>query len=274
MKTKNLPKVLKFHENANLMSGLCEKFDGNSLIIIYHEINDLIKTYDVLSKENVFKDIVSLLYNEKYTYKKLFNYIRKQMCEVKYDMFFYIKLTQLDKVYLDTMLSLLIRYNKAVDKAIELEKLTLKNTEKYDLYPRYLSYQCVKVNDHIANLNKMQYDQLPIVVKKMKRFDGSFLFDNKEFKIETPKTFKELIYEGYAMHNCLVMRGHDVADERMHVVFIKDENGKSYIDVIMDSNFDLIWAIKDKHVNVSGKDWELVCDWYKKSFGKEVEMAK
>lgn len=281
MKTKNLPRKLNGQKYANLLLPLCGTLDGNSLIILYNKTAEMITKFNVLNEEDVFKHIVSLLlYNTEYSAEKLMNYLPKAMKREREIPYEYEELTGYKKIYLDTVLSILLRYNKAITKLTELSeedkvaaeaKMPLRR--KHDIYPKYLSSNCLTINDDIARLTELKNVTFPKVVEKMKAFDGEIIFNDKKYIVDTPKSVKELILEGYLMHNCLVMRGPDIANERMRVVFIRTSDNKPYIDVIMDPGYGIIWAIKDMHANVEGEDKKLVSSWHEKFLKKVREMA-
>lgn len=282
MKSKNLPKKLNCQKHANLLLPLCDTLDGNSVIILYNKIVEMITKFDVLNEEDVFKHIVSLLlYNTEYSVEKLMNYIPKAIKSENDISYGYEELTGSKKVHLDTILSILLRYNKAITKLTELNEedkiaaeTKMPSRRKYDIYPKYLSSACLTINDDIARLTELKNVTFPKVVEKMKVFDGEIIFNNKKYIVDTPKSVKELILEGYLMHNCLVMRGPDIANERMRVVFIRTADNKPYIDVIMDPWYRIIWAIKDMHVNVEDEDRKLVEIWHEKFLNEVREMAR
>lgn len=280
MKLSKLPKILNAKKYSEYLLPLCEKYDGNTIVMIYDMLCDLIKDSNVLKEEDVFKNYVDiLLYNEEYTYRKLLTYASHAIKrESEYDD--YKDLTNHSVVYLDTILSLILMYNKAITKLCVLEKdeMDLKRQFKdvaktYNLYPKYLSCECYRINEKIAELTELQNVTFPAAVEKMKRFDGEITFNGKKYIAETPKSVKELILEGYIMHNCLVMRGPDVARERMRIMFIRTADKKPYIDVIMDPYYNIIWAIKDKHINVEDEDKILVENWHKELLEKVRETA-
>lgn len=282
MKSTKLPKVLSAKKHSEYLLPLCEKYDGNTIILIYNSLSELIEKTKVEKEEDVFEKFVEiLLYNKDYTYKKLLTYVKNTIAKEAESTYQYQRLTNRSEVTLDSILSLILMYNKAITKHCLLEKdeMDLKkefrNYERqaYNIYPRYLSNECLYINEQIARLTEMHNITFPAAVEKMKKFDGEILFKGKKYIAETPKNIKELILEGYMMHNCLVMRGPDVARENMRIMFIRTPDKKPYIDVIMDKDYNIIWAITDYHANVEGDNRLLVENWHKKLLEKVKETA-
>lgn len=272
MKSTKLPKIISTKPYATYLLPLCEKYDGNTIVLICNRLFELITNFPVENEEKVFEKFVEILsYNEAYTYKKLLNYIDKLIENETDKIEYYEKLTNSSTISLNSILNLILMYNKAITKLHSLNKAEIELRNKYrtnpieeahNWYPKYLSFTCLQVNKEIAKITEMQNIVFPAAVEKMKRFDGEIMFKGKKYIAETPKNVTELILEGYIMHNCLVMRGPDVAKENMRMMFIKTEDRKSYIDVILDTDYNIIWAIKDMHANVQGDDKELVAKWH------------
>ena len=103
------------------------------------------------------------------------------------------------------------------------------------------------------------------------KYSISINLKGEEYEVITPKTVYELIKEGQKMHNCLKLRAYWAALGSMKFFFIrkKDDIESPWIDVILDKNNKIIWAITDKHNNVEGVAKDVVDEWYKICFGRK-----
>lgn len=101
------------------------------------------------------------------------------------------------------------------------------------------------------------------------KYSISFDLKEEEYEAFAPKTPGTLIKEGYKMHNCLRARAYWAALGSMKFFFIRKKNDieTPMIDVILDKNNRIIWAITDNHHNVEGKTKDIVDEWYQICFG-------
>ena len=193
------------------------------------KINELISQYNVLRKEAVFENIEALLqYDSSLTVYDILEYIPEAFENtVKYP-YHYEELTGQKVIYLDSLLSVLLMYQKAFNKYAELKMDEQEAADecgqtfelKCPKFPMYLCSACMQINEKIAKITELKNTTFPAAVEPMKQFEGEFVFNDVKYIIETPKTVKELILEGYKMHNCLVMRGPTIANGEWHVIFI------------------------------------------------------
>jgi hypothetical protein len=162
------------------------------------------------------------------------------------------------------MFYLFRRYHKAAQKLAEMKGNKYIVNGEEDLYPEdiFTKYNCI--NDEIIALDNIK-EKYSDAIQKFLKWETEFEVDGIKYYATVPRTQKELIMEGYNLHNCLVMRGPYVASGEMKVVFIRKEDNKPFMDVILDENDRIIWAITDFHANVKWKEenYAITKAWYR-----------
>lgn len=175
------------------------------------------------------------------------------------------------------MFYLFVRYHKAAQKLSDMRGVPYLNLEnKEDIYPSNLFRKYDRINDEIIRMDNL-HEKYSNAVLAYINFEKEFEVGGVKYYATVPHTQKELIMEGYNMHNCLVMRNRDIASGEMKVVFIRKEDNKPFIDVILDKDNRVIWAITDYHENVrrQPENYEVVKTWYRlavKEFEYDYQM--
>lgn len=268
MVSTNLPKkLLKMQTEKpyiKYMEPLTTMMDGNSIIMLFNQIDNLIEKYEVENKEETINNILRLKNEFGYTLHKIETYINKQMKKIeeyKEESNFY-SLTGSKIISFEKVLYLLIRFNTGTKKTNQLQNL--------GTFPPFLPFACNNINQELINQAKKEkkFEKVSKELSKKYKFENEF--KGEKYFCIVPKNEMELIQEGYKMHNCLIVRGTEFAENKMHIVFLQKKLGESYIDIIMDSNDNIIWAIKDFHEEVKNDDKDLVCNWYKNNV-KNIE---
>lgn len=110
---------------------------------------------------------------------------------------------------------------------------------------------------------KRRYKKNRLLLEKKVTVNGTI------YTATIPKNGKELTDEGNKMHNCLVMRHPYVAAGQMRVIFLRKNENEPYIDIVLNEDDRIIWAITDYHKNVQGDDLKAVELWYESIFGQK-----
>ncbi len=106
-------------------------------------------------------------------------------------------------------------------------------------------------------------------VQKNAELETEVTVGREKYVVTVPKTVEELIAEGYMMRNCLRNRLPWILSGEMKVYFIRraSEPGMPLVDVVLDEDDKIIWAVTDLHETVKGETRRAVNGWYKEVFG-------
>lgn len=225
-------------------------------------------TIENLNEELLKKDFEYLKENNK-NLDRIIPYIDRQISKND-SMWLVLEVMGINAPNKQEMLHFLVLYFKAKEKFKKITGTEYEGDGKE--LPRLLLMEYNSLNDLIIKFESVS-EGFESAVKKYSHYEKEFSFNEKTYYAIIPKTQKELIIEGYRMHNCLVMRGPDVAEGRMKVVFLREEKTKSYIDIIMNEHNNIIWAITDHHENTKGENLNAVYEWYRSTI-KNVPLEK
>ena len=262
------------------LGSLTETMDGNSIIIVFNEIENILLKHNVENKMKTVEVLIRLISEYGYHLRKIEKYVEKQILEIEKNEAFYqqfcecwnheyscdfTKQTGIQEINFSNIIFLLLRYNTGQKK--------LGNYSLLGTYPPDISRAISRMNNEILDREASHEDFVKITKILTEKYQFEDIFNGETYFSIVPQSEFEMTREGNNMHNCLVMRHRDVASNNMHIVFLQKERGKSYIDIIMNNEDKIIFAITDFHENVKGKDKNLVFDWYKKHV-KEVNSFK
>lgn len=262
------PKAVKriIYENSFMepFVELIGTMDGNSLVILISKIYEYVLGLN-LSDDEKLETVKNIVYVQKngYNFNKVVRQIQKNIeynnaISLKFGL--ELEYTPQEKQFL--------YYRWCISGARKFEQITQRAWNE-DILKGDPKRTFERIEEAISNFEKSQKD-FGIAVAKYADFEDSFVSDKTKFFAIVPKTHKELYQEGIDMKNCLVMRGPYVASGEMKVVFLRKEEDKPYIDIILNAENKIIWAIRESHVTVEGEDLEAVFLWYKRNISNKV----
>jgi hypothetical protein len=214
-------------------------------------VRDLYENYDFLKSKGV-------------RLRKLKAYLNKQLEEKNDNESWFGVETNAKVESIADMFYLFTRYHKAAQKLSDMKCVNYSTEKEEDLYPENIFMKYERINDEIIFMDNIAEKYSNAVLAYI-NFEKEFEVDGVKYYATVPRSQKELIMEGYNLHNCLVMRGPYVASGEMKVVFIRKEDNKPFMDIILNNENRIIWAITDYHENVKirPENYAIVKAWYK-----------
>lgn len=106
-------------------------------------------------------------------------------------------------------------------------------------------------------------DTVEYIASVIKELEASFEYDGRKYQAVVPHTYREIVTESTAMHNCLASRVCEYVKDKWVYVFIRsmDEPQNPYIDVCINTGMygepaGPQWVVLKDHVDVAGTSAE------------------